>query len=111
MAAQPYDFVAIGTGPVGESAAELAALNRHRSVVTEKNRPGGTVTTSGGAPTKTLREAALYLSGFRDGDIYSLRFAMAPDRLSDSRRRRSGRKCKPGPRAERNPGGVSIGVS
>ena len=54
-----YDFVAIGAGPAGESAAELAAFYGHRSVVIEKNRPGGTVTTTGGAPTKTLREAAL----------------------------------------------------
>jgi len=51
-----YDFAAIGAGPAGESAAELAAFDGHRSVVIEKNRPGGTVTTTGGAPTKTLRD-------------------------------------------------------
>jgi flavin-dependent dehydrogenase len=51
-----YDFAAIGAGPAGESAAELAAFYGHRSVVIEKNRPGGTVTTTGGAPTKTLRD-------------------------------------------------------
>ena len=58
-----YEFVAIGSGPAGESAAELAAFFGHRSAVIEKSRPGGTVTTTGGVPTKTLREAALYFSG------------------------------------------------
>ncbi|HEV3064673.1 MAG TPA: NAD(P)-binding protein, partial [Chthoniobacterales bacterium] len=74
-----YDFVAIGAGPAGESAAELAAFYGYRSVVIEKNRPGGTVTTTGGAPTKTLREAALYLTGFRDRDIYGLHMATVPE--------------------------------
>jgi hypothetical protein len=55
-----YEFVAIGSGPAGESAAELAAFFGHRSAVIEKARPGGTVTTTGGVPTKTLREAAVY---------------------------------------------------
>lgn len=74
-----YDFVAIGAGPAGESAAELAAFYGYRSAVIEKNRPGGTVTTTGGAPTKTLREAALYLTGFRDRDIYGLHMATVPE--------------------------------
>src|SRR5947209_9563568 len=68
-----YDLIAIGAGPAGESAAELASFFGHRSAIVEKNRPGGTVTTTGGAPTKTLREAALYASGFTDGDVYGLR--------------------------------------
>jgi NAD(P) transhydrogenase len=76
---EAYDLVAIGAGPAGESAAELAAFCGHRAVVIEKNRPGGTVTTTGGAPTKTLREVALYLTGFRDRDIYALHLAAAPD--------------------------------
>ena len=62
-----YEFVAIGSGPAGESAAELAAFFGHRSAVIEKARPGGTVTTTGGVPTKTLREAALYFSGLCEG--------------------------------------------
>jgi NAD(P) transhydrogenase len=84
-----YDLVAIGSGPAGESAAELAAFYGHRAVVIEKNRPGGTVTTTGGAPTKTLREAALYLTGFRDRDIYGLRLAAAPDIVLPTIRKRT----------------------
>lgn len=68
-----YDLIAIGSGPAGESAAVLAAIFGHRAAVIEKGLPGGAVTTTGGAPTKTLREAAVYFSGIREGDIYGLR--------------------------------------
>jgi NAD(P) transhydrogenase len=86
---EAYDLVAIGAGPAGESAAELAAFYGHRSIVIEKNRPGGTVTTTGGAPTKTLREAALYLTGFRERDTYGLRLAAAPDIVLPTIRKRT----------------------
>ena len=74
-----YDFIAIGSGPAGESAVELASIFGRRSAVIEKARPGGTVTTTGGAPTKTLREAALYFSGIREGDVYGLRMTTPPE--------------------------------
>src|SRR5262249_9597663 len=47
-----YEFVAIGSGPAGESASELAAFFGHRSAGIEKARPGGTVTTAGGCPPR-----------------------------------------------------------
>jgi NAD(P) transhydrogenase len=70
---EDYDLIAIGSGPAGESAADLASFFGHRCAVVEMAKPGGTVTTTGGVPTKTLREAALYFSGFREGDLYGLR--------------------------------------
>ena len=76
---QHYELVVIGAGPAGESAAELAATFGHRAVVVERDRPGGTVTTTGGAPTKTLREAALYLTGFRHRDVYGISVAASPE--------------------------------
>ncbi len=88
-----YDFIAIGAGPAGESATELAAFFGHRSAVIEKAQPGGTVTTTGGAPTKTLREAALYFSGLREGDIYGIRSATAPEIVLDTIRRRTWQVC------------------
>jgi len=60
-----YDLVVIGSGPAGQSAAELAAFLGHSALIVEKGLPGGTVTTTGGAPTKTLREMALSLDGSR----------------------------------------------
>ena len=89
-----YDLVAIGAGPAGESATELAAFFGHRSVVIEKAQPGGTVTTTGGAPTKTLREAALYLTGFSEGDVYGLRMAAPPEVATDIIRRRTRDVCE-----------------
>jgi NAD(P) transhydrogenase len=88
-----YDLVAIGAGPAGEAATELAAFFGHRSAVIERAQPGGTVTTTGGAPTKTLREAALYLTGFSEGDVYGLQMAAPPEIATDIIRRRTHSVC------------------
>src|SRR5215467_13018834 len=88
-----YDLVAIGAGPAGESATELAAFFGHPSAVIERAQPGGTVTTTGGAPTKTLREAALYLTGFSAGDVYGLQMAAPPEISTDIIRRRTRNVC------------------
>src|SRR5260370_3288198 len=84
-----YDLIAIGSGPAGESATELASFFGQRCAVIEKNRPGGTVTTTGGAPTKTLREAALYVTGYGDRHIYGLHLAAAPDIVLPTIRKRT----------------------
>lgn len=74
-----YELVVIGSGPAGESAAVMAATFGRRTAIIERGKPGGVVTTTGGAPTKTLREAAIYLTGFRDRDIYGITLAAPPD--------------------------------
>jgi len=89
-----YDFIAIGAGPAGESAAELASFFGHRSVIVEQHRPGGAVTTTGGVPTKTLREAVLYLSGFCEGDVYGLRMAAPPEIATEIIRKRTWHVCE-----------------
>src|SRR5436190_22594960 len=94
MMRDAYDFIAIGSGPAGESAAELASFFGDRSAVIEKAWPGGTVTTTGGAPTKTLREAALYFSGFCEGDVYGLRMSTPPDISTDIIRKRTWKVCE-----------------
>ena len=68
-----YDLVVIGAGPAGQAAAELAAHVGRRAIIVEQDRPGGVVTTTGGAPTKTLREAARYLTGFGEAEVYGVR--------------------------------------
>ena len=90
---ETYDLIAIGSGPSGESATELASFFGHRSAVIEKAQAGGTVTTTGGAPTKTLREAALYFSGFREGDVYGLRISSPPEVASEIIRKRTWSVC------------------
>src|SRR5215470_5630058 len=88
-----YDLIAIGAGPTGESATELASFFGHRSAVIEKARPGGAVTTTGGAPTKTLREAALYVSGFRERETYGVRITTPPEIATDIVRQRTWNVC------------------
>src|SRR5947199_9224177 len=88
-----YDFVAIGAGPAGEAAAELAAFFGQRSAVIERDKPGGTVTTTGGVPTKTLREAALYFSGLAEGGFFGLRSAAPAEVAIDIIRQRTWEIC------------------
>src|SRR5277367_4705425 len=88
-----YDLIAIGSGPAGESATELAAFFGHRCAVIEKARPGGTVTTTGGAPTKTLREAALYFSGLIERDVYGVRISAAAEVATETIRKRTSDVC------------------
>src|SRR5918911_1198660 len=76
---ETYDLLVIGAGPAGQRAAELAATFGRRALIVERNRPGGVVTTTGGAPTKTLREAALYLTGFGQEEVYGIRAAVPLD--------------------------------
>jgi Pyridine nucleotide-disulphide oxidoreductase len=45
----------------------------------ERDTVGGTVVTSGGAPTKTLREAAAYLSGFEKEKVYGVALSAPPE--------------------------------
>jgi NAD(P) transhydrogenase len=63
--ATTYDLIVIGAGPAGQSAAELAAFLGHSALIVDRGRPGGVVTTTGGAPTKTLRELALSIAARR----------------------------------------------
>lgn len=90
---EEYELIAIGAGPASEAATELAAFHGHRSAIIEKNKPGGTVTTTGGVPTKTLREAALYITGYRDREVYGLQMNVPPDVVLDSVRKRTLSVC------------------
>ena len=67
-----YDLIVIGGGPAGQGAAEFAAFAGRRTLVIERKTLGGLVVTTGGGPTKTLREAALHLTGFRHRALYGL---------------------------------------
>ncbi|HXZ99923.1 MAG TPA: Si-specific NAD(P)(+) transhydrogenase [Candidatus Binatia bacterium] len=68
-----FDLVVIGAGPAGEKAAAHAAyFGRRVAVVERSDRLGGVVVNSGGVPTKTLRETALFVTGFRKRDIYGV---------------------------------------
>jgi NAD(P) transhydrogenase len=71
--------VVIGAGPAGEAAAELAGNLGYSVAIVERDTVGGTVVTSGGAPTKTFREAAAYLSSFEKKEVYGVELSAAPE--------------------------------
>ena len=74
-----YDLVVIGAGPAGEKAAVQAAYFGKRVAVVEcAPEPGGAGTHTGTLPSKTLRETAMYLSGYRSRDIYGVAVELEP---------------------------------
>src|ERR671911_2472314 len=65
-----YDLLVIGSGPAGQKAAiQAAKLDRDVAVV-ERQQIGGTSVNWGTIPSKTLREAIVYLTGLSQRAIY-----------------------------------------
>ena len=61
-----YDLIVIGSGPAGEKGAAQAAWFGKRVALIEREPVlGGACVNTGTVPSKTLRESALHLSGFR----------------------------------------------
>ena len=59
---QQYDLIVIGSGPAGQKAALAAAHQRFRVAIIEQRQTiGGVCLHTGTIPSKTLREAVLYL--------------------------------------------------
>jgi NAD(P) transhydrogenase len=66
-----YDLLVIGSGPGGQKAAIAAAkLDRRVAVVERPDMLGGVCVNTGTIPSKTLREAILYLTGIDQREIY-----------------------------------------
>jgi NAD(P) transhydrogenase len=81
---EPFDLVVIGSGPAGEKAAAKAAYLGKRIALIERSRQsvgGVAVTRLGMVPTKTLRESALYLTGFRKREIYGVSVQLEPSAI------------------------------
>ncbi len=68
-----YDLVVIGSGPAGEKgAAQAAYFGKKVALVEGEPHLGGAAANTGTLPSKTLRETALYLSGFRQRGLYGI---------------------------------------
>ena len=66
-----YDLVVIGSGPAGQKGAIAAAkLGKRVAIIDRRERIGGVCLHTGTIPSKTLREAILYLSGFGQRAFY-----------------------------------------
>src|SRR6516165_11666716 len=80
MPATSYDLVVIGTGPAGQKGAIAAAkLGKRVAVVDRKEMVGGVCLHTGTIPSKTLREAILYLSGFRERTFYGRDYTVSKE--------------------------------
>jgi NAD(P) transhydrogenase len=88
---EQYDLVVIGSGPAGEKAAVQAAYFGKRVAIVERHEQVGgvAVTNAGMIPTKTLREAALYITGFRKRDIYGMSVELDPQQVYSTLRKRT----------------------
>jgi NAD(P) transhydrogenase len=73
MAPERFDLVVIGGGAAGErGAAQAAYFGKRVAVIERRGEPGGATVHSGTLPSKTVREAALFLSGYRQRDLYGV---------------------------------------
>ncbi|MEQ4304611.1 Si-specific NAD(P)(+) transhydrogenase [Plantactinospora sp. B6F1] len=66
-----FDVLVMGSGPGGQKAAIAAAkLGRRVAVVERQHMVGGVCINTGTVPSKTLREAVLYLTGLSQREVY-----------------------------------------
>jgi NAD(P) transhydrogenase len=65
-----YDLLVIGSGPAGQKAAIQAAKLGRRSAIVERRALGGGSVNLGTIPSKTLREAVVYLTGLSQRAVY-----------------------------------------
>ena len=85
MADYDYDMLVIGSGPGGHKGAiQSAKLDKRVAVIEKSDVVGGVMLNTGTIPSKTLREAALYLSGYRERAIYGESYSVKQDiRMKD----------------------------
>ncbi|GAA1851528.1 Si-specific NAD(P)(+) transhydrogenase [Asanoa iriomotensis] len=75
-----FDVLVLGSGPSGQKAAIAAAkLGRRVGVVERDNMIGGVCINTGTIPSKTLREAVLYLTGLNQREMYGQSYRVKDD--------------------------------
>ncbi|MGW4462710.1 Si-specific NAD(P)(+) transhydrogenase [Micromonospora sp. NPDC004704] len=75
-----FDLLVIGSGPGGQKAAVAAAkLGRRVAVVERVDMVGGVCINTGTIPSKTLREAVLYLTGLSQRETYGQSYRLKDD--------------------------------
>ncbi|HYY79088.1 MAG TPA: Si-specific NAD(P)(+) transhydrogenase [Actinomycetes bacterium] len=75
-----YDLLVIGSGPGGQKAGIAAAKLGHRAAVVERTDVvGGVCINTGTIPSKTLREAVLYLTGLSQRELYGQSYRVKQD--------------------------------
>lgn len=80
-----YDLLVIGCGPAGQRAAIQAAKMRKRvAIIDRREVVGGVCVNTGTIPSKSFKEAVLFLTGIRQRKIYGAGFRVKTDiKMSD----------------------------
>jgi len=87
-----FDLVVIGSGPAGQRAAVQAAkLGRSVALVERRTMVGGVCVNTGTIPSKTLREAVVYLTGMSQREMYGQSYRVKADITMDDLRARTNR--------------------
>ncbi|MEV5831898.1 Si-specific NAD(P)(+) transhydrogenase [Spirillospora sp. NPDC052242] len=75
-----FDLLVLGSGPGGQRAAIAAAkLGRRVAIVDRREMIGGVCINTGTIPSKTLREAVLYLTGLNQRELYGQSYRVDDD--------------------------------
>ncbi len=80
-----YDMIVIGCGPAGQRAAiQAAKLRKKVAIIDRREVVGGVCVNTGTIPSKSFKEAVLFLSGFRQRNIYGAGYRVKTDiKMSD----------------------------
>src|SRR5215468_6644706 len=75
-----FDLVVLGSGPGGQKAAIAASkLGRSVAMVERRDMIGGVCINTGTIPSKTLREAVVYLTGLNQRELYGQSYRLKDD--------------------------------
>ena len=84
-----FDLLVVGSGPAGRRGAiQAAKLGKKVLVVEQGKRVGGVSVHTGTIPSKTLRETALNLSGWRERGFYGRAYRVKQEISAEDLRRR-----------------------
>ena len=77
---ETFDLIVIGSGPAGQKGAiQAAKFGKRVAIVDRRESVGGVCLHTGTIPSKTLREAVLYLSGWGERGLYGEDYRLKHD--------------------------------
>lgn len=84
-----FDLIVVGSGPAGRRGAiQAAKLGKKVLVIEQGKRVGGVSVHTGTIPSKTLRETALNLSGWRERGFYGRSYRVKQEISAEDLRQR-----------------------
>lgn len=90
MSTQHFDIVVLGSGPSGQRAAiSSAKLGKKAAIVERMRELGGVCVATGTIPSKTMREAAIHLSGIQHRAFYGASYRSKEIITADDLRHRT----------------------